>query len=62
MDKALEHKAYFQAQPLSQAEQDYFSQQARQSITDHNQFERKQEEDFDTYLEQIHEQYLALAN
>ena len=62
MNRAVAHRTYFQEQPLSKAELEYFTHLARQSIADQNQVEQLDEDDFDTYLDKIREQYLALVD
>ncbi|HIG42061.1 MAG: glutamate--cysteine ligase [bacterium] len=62
MNQTLAHKTYFQEQPLSKAELEYFTHIASQSIADQNQIEQLDEDDFDTYLNKIREQYLAIVS
>ncbi|HIG43360.1 MAG TPA: glutamate--cysteine ligase [Gammaproteobacteria bacterium] len=57
MNKALAHKNHFQEQPLSVAELAYFNDLAATSTADQHQLEQSREENFDTYLQKIQQQY-----
>ena len=60
MNQSLAHKQYFLQQPMSRSEQDYFEQMAAESILKQKRIELADSDDFDTYLQQLKYQYLAI--
>ena len=62
MNKALDHQALFLSQPLSADETHYFEQLAKKSFVSQAQIEQQEQINFDAYLENLKQQYLALRS
>ncbi|MCB1645761.1 MAG: glutamate--cysteine ligase [Pseudomonadales bacterium] len=60
MNKALEHQAFFRANPLSPAEQAEYRDMAAASVAEQQQIEAQPQLPFDTYLKNLIDQYRQL--